>query len=143
MGVMFDPYHKWLGIPPADQPPNHYRLLGLVLFESDVEVIDVAAEQRVSYLRICASGEHVGLSQKLLNEVAAVRLCLLNATKKAEYDRRLRQSLAQTRDIASGDNTVEESGVPDFNSTASPSKPDRRDERGWMSVVTPARMVRH
>lgn len=27
MGVPFDPYHKWLGIPPKDQPPNHYRLL--------------------------------------------------------------------------------------------------------------------
>jgi len=23
----FDPYHKWLGIPPAEQPLNHYRLL--------------------------------------------------------------------------------------------------------------------
>ena len=33
----FDPDHKWLGIPPKDQPPNHYRLLGLDLFESDQE----------------------------------------------------------------------------------------------------------
>ena len=24
----FDPYHIWLGIPPEEQPPNHYRLLG-------------------------------------------------------------------------------------------------------------------
>ncbi len=29
----FDPYHKWLGIPPDEQPANHYRLLGLELFE--------------------------------------------------------------------------------------------------------------
>ncbi len=36
----FAPYHKWLGIPPADQPANHYRLLGLNLFESDPDVID-------------------------------------------------------------------------------------------------------
>jgi hypothetical protein len=28
-----DPYDEWLGIPPKDQPPNHYRLLGLELFE--------------------------------------------------------------------------------------------------------------
>lgn len=27
----FDPYHQWLGIPPKDQPPNHYRLLGVSL----------------------------------------------------------------------------------------------------------------
>ena len=25
----FDPYHKWLGIPPKQQPPDHYRLLGV------------------------------------------------------------------------------------------------------------------
>ena len=24
-----DPYHVWLGIPPEEQPPNHYRLLGI------------------------------------------------------------------------------------------------------------------
>lgn len=90
----FDPYHKWLGIPPTDQPANHYRLLGLNLFESDPDVIDVATEQRVVYLRQCATGQHIAESQKLLNEVAAARLCLLNAQKKREYDQRLRQSLA-------------------------------------------------
>ena len=26
-----DPYHRWLGIQPKDQPPNHYRLLGVEL----------------------------------------------------------------------------------------------------------------
>jgi hypothetical protein len=25
----FDPYRKWLGIPPKDQPPHYYRLLGI------------------------------------------------------------------------------------------------------------------
>ena len=35
MSSGFDPYHKWLGIPPQDQPPNHYRLLGVELFETD------------------------------------------------------------------------------------------------------------
>lgn len=90
----FDPYHKWLGIPSADQPANHYRLLGLNLFESDPDVIDVATEQRVVYLRQCATGQHIAESQKLLNEVATARLCLLNAQKKREYDQRLRQSLA-------------------------------------------------
>ena len=23
----FNPYHVWLGIPPEEQPANHYRLL--------------------------------------------------------------------------------------------------------------------
>ena len=39
MAESFDPYRKWLGIPPKDQPPNHYRLLGIDLFEADAEVI--------------------------------------------------------------------------------------------------------
>ena len=32
MAESFDPYESWLGIPPEDQPPNHYRLLGLKPF---------------------------------------------------------------------------------------------------------------
>ena len=36
-GHEFDPYHQWLGIAPSDQPPNHYRLLGLQLFEPNAD----------------------------------------------------------------------------------------------------------
>ena len=39
----FDAYHRWLGIPPAEQPPNYYRLLGLQAFEHDRDVIDGVA----------------------------------------------------------------------------------------------------
>ena len=35
----FDPYHEWLGIPPDEQPANHYRLLGLELFEEDGKIL--------------------------------------------------------------------------------------------------------
>ena len=41
----FDPYHKWLGIASKDQPPHHYRLLGIDLFESDLDVIEIASRQ--------------------------------------------------------------------------------------------------
>lgn len=34
----FDPYHRWLGIPPKHQPADHYRLLGIDRFEDDPEV---------------------------------------------------------------------------------------------------------
>ena len=34
----FDPYHEWMGIPPSEQPPNHYRLLGLSEFETSKAV---------------------------------------------------------------------------------------------------------
>lgn len=65
----FDPYYKWLGIPPNDRPPNHYRLLGVELFEADPDVIDSAANRQMTFLRQCATGPHVAESQKLLNEV--------------------------------------------------------------------------
>ncbi len=87
---MFDPYHKWLGIPPEDQPPNQYRLLGIRRFENDPDVIEAAADQRTIHLRNYQAGQHVELSQRLLNEVAAARVCLLDAGNKAAYDRQLK-----------------------------------------------------
>ena len=95
MSTEFDPYHKWLGIPPAEQPANHYRLLGIALFESDPDVIDAAASKQSAYIHGCATGPHVALSQKLLSEIAAARLCLLNPAKRATYDASLRASTGQ------------------------------------------------
>jgi hypothetical protein len=86
----FDPYHKWLGIPPHEQPPNLYRLLGVSLFESDADVIAYAADQRMTLLRSIASGPHSGLSQRLLNEIAAAKITLLKPEKKQAYDAELR-----------------------------------------------------
>lgn len=90
MSAPFDPYHKWFGIPPAQQPPTYYRLLGVEVYEPDREVIDAAANQRTAYLQDLAGGEHGWFTQKLLNEVAAARRCLLNPAAKAEYDQKLR-----------------------------------------------------
>jgi len=93
MSGSFDPYHKWLGISPKDQPPHHYRLLGIDLFESDPDVISSAADQRMGHVRVFQTGKHSALSQQILNEIAGARVCLLSPEKKAEYDRRLRAQL--------------------------------------------------
>ena len=85
----FDPYHKWLGIPPEEQAPNHYRLLGVPLFESDPDVIDGAAEQRTIYLRTFQTGPNAELAERLLNEVSEARICLLIEADKASYDQQL------------------------------------------------------
>ena len=77
---------SWLGIPPDEQPPNHYRLLGIRLFEDHEDAIANAADQRMAHLRTFQTGPNGRLSQRLLNEVAAARVCLLNPAKKAEYD---------------------------------------------------------
>ncbi|MBW3539456.1 MAG: formylglycine-generating enzyme family protein [Planctomycetes bacterium] len=90
----FDAYHKWLGIPPKHQPPHHYRLLGLELFEDDPDVIDTAANRQMAYLHRCAAGPHAAESQRLLTEIAQARLCLLNGQSKSAYDEKLRNELA-------------------------------------------------
>ncbi len=92
----FDPYYRWLGIPPKDQPPNHYRLLSLEQFEANPGVIEAAADRQMGHLRTYQAGPHSDLSQKLLNEVASAKVCLLNPAKKAEYNAQLREQLPTT-----------------------------------------------
>jgi hypothetical protein len=95
MGEAFNPYHKWLGIPQSEQPANHYRLLGLAPFESDPDVIQSAAVRQTAHVRNFSRGEHSELSQRVLNELAAAQLCLLQQDRKAAYDQVLRSKLAQ------------------------------------------------
>jgi hypothetical protein len=88
----FDPYYQWLAIPPKDQPPNHYRLLGVELFESNADVISHAADKQMAHVRSFQTGKYSAFSQKLLNEIAAAKVCLLNPAKKDAYDETLRRS---------------------------------------------------
>jgi hypothetical protein len=88
----FDAYFKWLGIPPAEQPPSHYRLLGVPELVDDPDVIESAADQRMSHLRGLQTGKNAAHAQRLLNEVSQARVCLLNAEQKRAYDQRLRSS---------------------------------------------------
>ncbi|MFO0868644.1 MAG: hypothetical protein U0935_06805 [Pirellulales bacterium] len=85
----FDPYHRWLGIAPGVRPPDHYQLLGIPFLEADPEVISSAADRQMAYVRSFQTGAHAVLSQQLLNELAAARVCLLNPDRKREYDQRL------------------------------------------------------
>lgn len=93
MSEKFDAYYKWLGIPPKDQPPHHYKLLGIELYEDNPEVIEASAERQATYLHEVSAGPNVKESQKLLNEIAAARLCLLDPEKKASYDEELESKL--------------------------------------------------
>jgi hypothetical protein len=113
MASGFDPYYKWLAIPPEEQPPNYYRLLGLRHFESDPEVIEAASDQRMAFLRTFQAGQYSALSQKLLNEVAGAKVCLLSPEKRAGYD-------AALRNTASVD-----SSAPDLSPAAPPIAADK------------------
>lgn len=94
MSDHFDPYHKWLGIPPDEQPPDLYRLLGVPPFEADTDVIGNAADQRMAHLRTFQAGRYAALSQQLLNQLAAARVVLLHPEKRVQYDAQLRKELA-------------------------------------------------
>ncbi|MBN2476238.1 MAG: hypothetical protein JXB62_16620 [Pirellulales bacterium] len=93
MSDSFDPYHRWLGISPKDQPPNHYRLLGVDTFEDDPNVIESAADRQMAHVRTFQTGKHSELTQRILNELAQAKLVLLHEKRKAEYDRALRAEL--------------------------------------------------
>lgn len=83
---MFDPLHQWFGIPSDQQPPTHYRLLGLEPTESDVNVIHAAADKQLAFLHQLTNGEHAAAAEALSNQVSAARLCLVSPEKKARYD---------------------------------------------------------
>ncbi len=94
MSDRFDPYHRWLSIPPQEQPPHHYRLLSLNVFESDPAVIESAADRQMAHVRNFQAGQHGAESQRLLNEIAVARGVLLDPQRKANYDAKLRAMLA-------------------------------------------------
>ncbi len=89
----FDPYRKWLGIPSEEQPADHYRLLGIGLFESDPDVIANAADRQMMHVRSFQGGRYAALSQRILNELSAARVCLLDPQQRAAYDAKLKATL--------------------------------------------------
>ncbi len=93
MTKTFDPYHLWLGIPPEEQPPIHYRLLGLTLFEDANSVISNAARRQNQHLRTFRTGKHAAAAQSLMNQVADALLRLSDPAKKQIYDTLLRHEL--------------------------------------------------
>lgn len=118
----FDPYYMWLGIPPEDQPPNLYRLLGIAVFEQNLDVIDAAAHRQISHLRTYAIGPKSELSQELLNEVASARATLLNPARKAEYDQALMQSQAAPTAVP----------PPSFSPSVTPARrTSRKKKSSW------------
>ena len=88
--MSLDAYHDWLDIPPAQQPPDHYALLGLDRFEPDTRVVHQAALARIALLRQYQAGPHSDRSQQLMNEVSQARIDLTDPARRAAYDRDLR-----------------------------------------------------
>lgn len=86
MSASFDPYYRWLSIPPTEQPPTHYRLLGLPAFESDAQVISSAAQRQIGHVRRYRDTPLAAYAQNLVNELEVARHCLTDPEAKAAYD---------------------------------------------------------
>ena len=90
----FDPYQVWLGIPAAEQPVNHYRLLGVSQFEPDYNVIRDAAARLLPYFEGLRTSEHSAQAERLYNEVLTAEACLTDPYHKYQYDRSLKAPAA-------------------------------------------------
>lgn len=98
---MFDPYRKWLGIPPECRPPTHYQLLGIAPDERDLEVIDAA------------------------------KICLMDPAKRAEYDADLKRkglggAAAHSTPPAGADTVAGMTDVAPVNPRPAPAPQPRR-----------------
>ena len=109
--MFFDPYHKWFGISPNEQPPNYYRLLGIPLFESDPDIIEAAAASRALYLKTLNLGEHAAIATEMLNEVALARVTLITPDRRDEYNRSI----------------VNQERTADVSQSSTPPDPSARD----------------
>jgi formylglycine-generating enzyme required for sulfatase activity len=107
MTPAFDPYHRWLGIRPEEQPADHYRLLGLARFEDDIEVIRDAAERQMSHVRRYATGEHAEDAKRILNELGGAKAGLIVQDKKLAYDATLQAGVVVERDVRHAAETPE------------------------------------
>ena len=130
-----DPYHKWFGIAPFEQPANHYRLLGIRNFESDKDVIESAANQRMAYLQeLSGDPDSVADAQRLLNEVSNARLTLLSDEKKRAYDEGLKHGLDSmpiAKHSVEAVSDLEISPVPPASRSEGASGKRRTNKTGW------------
>ena len=74
----FDPYHKWLGIPPKEQPAGPRRLLGISEDENDPQVVREAALRQTAFVRQFSIGEHGEHAERILGELAEARDSILS-----------------------------------------------------------------
>jgi hypothetical protein len=90
MADKFDPYSEWLGIKETQRPLTNYQLLGLLPYESRVDVIEENARKQQARLAVVSKGDQAMLAKRVAFEVESAKTCLLNSATKAAYDDGLR-----------------------------------------------------
>lgn len=87
--MKLDPYHEWLKVSSQQRPPNYYDLLGLPLFEQDVERIKQASLTQNAAVLKYKIGKYEEDAQRILSELSVAFVCLTDADRKRAYDRQL------------------------------------------------------
>jgi hypothetical protein len=94
--VKRDLYQEWLGVEPGRRPPDHYALLLLPRFRDDMDAVESGARRQMDRLDKYAlhpDRELRDAVQRMMNEVARARVCLVNPARKKEYDKSLAAQL--------------------------------------------------
>jgi len=107
----YDLICSWLGLPPGEWPPDHYRLLGLAPGENRAELIEQRVHQRLDTVRRYQM-MHPEQATEAMNRLAQAFVCLTEAASKAAYDAQL--------------------GI-----RASPAPPPQAETRDWLSSPPP------
>lgn len=108
-------YHKVLGIPLKDCPPNHYQLLGIDSAETDAAIIRQAAIQRLQQIKLGNLGE---IGEALDRRIRKVAKIILDPNTRAKYDQQL-QNIAKPASPQVGSTVSSPSNV-----SPSPEKPE-------------------
>src|SRR5918911_87498 len=75
----------WLGIPPDQWPPDHYRLLGLPPGEPDPNLIEQRVHERLDAVRRYQM-MHPEQATEAMNRLAQAFVCLTEPASKRLYD---------------------------------------------------------
>lgn len=93
MSDLFDPYREWLSISDPERPPNYYRLLGLEMFESDIEKVWPAAVLRMAKVLEYDPGPYCEDARRVFDELETARQCLAAPDQKRAYDAGLKHKI--------------------------------------------------
>tara|TARA_R110002111_G_scaffold67_2_gene592 strand:- start:6308 stop:7654 length:1347 start_codon:yes stop_codon:yes gene_type:complete len=110
--MSFDSYHKWLGIPPEQQPPHYYQLLGISVNEQDAEVIQTAAQRQRASVEDHLHGKHHREATQLIFELDEAELTLSSPELREDYNKRVKLVLKRQKSKQSGRNLDPDSNRP-------------------------------
>ena len=86
----FDPYNKWLGIPPGKWMPNHFELLGLSIDEEDPSVIELAIKRQRDFMKGMRGGKFPELVNQILIQIQDAEITLLEPDSRRLYVREIK-----------------------------------------------------